>query len=76
MCNTPHWGYVIEGSMKVIYADGKEETFMAGEVFYMPVPHTVIIDKNVKFVDFSPHKEHAILMDQIAKNIAAFQENN
>lgn len=76
MCNSPHWGYVIDGSMKVKYADGKEDIFKAGEVFYMPAPHTGSIDKSVKFVDFSPDEEYSVLMDQIAKNIAMAQNSN
>jgi len=76
MCNSPHWGYVLEGSLRLIYADGKEETVNAGEVFYWPAPHTGIVDKYVKFVDFSPDEEMSILMDQVAKNMAAMQASN
>ncbi|HKI89658.1 MAG TPA: hypothetical protein VKA38_11570, partial [Draconibacterium sp.] len=54
LCNSPHWGYVIEGSMKIIYADGKEETLHAGEVYYLPPPHTAVVDKYVKYIEFSP----------------------
>ncbi len=76
MCNSPHWGYVIDGSMKVIYADGKEGTFKKGDVYYMPAPHTSVIEKSVKFVDFSPDKEYSILMEQIAKNLAAAKKTD
>ncbi len=76
LCNTPHWGYVIDGSMKIINADGKEETINAGEIYYLPALHTGVVDKYVKFVEFSPDKEMSILMDQVAKNMAAAKNSN
>lgn len=76
LCNSPHWGYVIDGSMKIIYADGKEETINAGEVYYLPAPHTGVVDNYVKYVEFSPNKEMSILMNQIEKNIAASKASN
>ena len=69
MCNSAHWGYVLEGSIRVVYGDNKEETINAGEIFYMPASHTVIIDKKVKFIDFSPDKEFIPLMDHVAEKI-------
>jgi hypothetical protein len=70
MCPAPHWGYMLEGSMKVKYLDGKEETINAGEVFYLPAPHTAGADKNAKFIDFSPEAEFTQLMDHIASKMA------
>jgi len=71
MCTSPHWGYVIEGTVRVKYADGKEDVVKAGEVFYFPAPHTGIVEKNIKFIDFSPEPEFAQVMDHIAKKFAA-----
>lgn len=51
MCSATHWGYVIDGSLRIKYPEGKEDVVNAGEVFYWPAPHTAIVDKNVKFVD-------------------------
>ena len=69
MCNSPHWGYIIEGSIRLKYEDGKEETVEAGEVFYWPAPHTAMVDKSVKLVDFSPDEEFVPLMDHIAEKL-------
>ena len=38
VCPSPHWGYVFKGSLTVRYAD-HEETFQAGDAFYMPPGH-------------------------------------
>lgn len=70
MCSCPHWGYVIDGALRIKYPGGKEETVNAGEVFYWPAPHTGIVDKNVKFIDFSPDDRYIPVMDHLAKKIA------
>ena len=36
LCQCPHWGTVVKGSIHVTYADGTEETVNAGEVYYWP----------------------------------------
>lgn len=70
MCPSPHWGYVFEGSIRLKYPDGKEEIVKSGEVFYWPAPHTAVVDKNVKLIDFSPEPEFSQLMEHIAKKMA------
>lgn len=71
MCSSPHWGYVIDGSLRIKYPGGKEEVVSAGEVFYWPAPHTGAVDKNVKFIDISPDSKFIPLMDHLAKNMKA-----
>jgi hypothetical protein len=71
MCSAPHWGYVFEGSMRLKYADGKEETVTKGEVFYAPAPHTAFVEKDVMFIDFSPEPQLRIVLDNISKKMAS-----
>lgn len=54
LCQCPHWGAVLKGSIHVRYADGKEETVSAGEVYYWPAGHTVWVDEDYESVEFSP----------------------
>ena len=56
-CQCPHWGYVIEGRIRVDYEDGSQETVNAGELYYWPDGHTVLIEEAVKMVEFSPHDQ-------------------
>ena len=70
MCSSPPWGYVIDGSLRIKYSDGQEETVNAGEVFYWPAPHTGVVDKNVKFIDISPDGKFIPVMDHLAKKMA------
>ncbi|HOZ97161.1 MAG TPA: hypothetical protein PKY86_01665 [Niabella sp.] len=71
MCNSPHWGYMLEGSVKIQYPGGKEETVHAGEVFYWPAPHTGVIEKSAKFIDFSPDGKFIQVIEHVGKKMAA-----
>jgi hypothetical protein len=65
LCPSEHWGYVIEGSFHVRYADGTEETTKAGESFYWPAGHTAWTTEDVKFFEVSPEKPMRQLLDHI-----------
>ena len=54
LCQCPHWGTVLKGSIHVRFADGREETVRAGEVYYWPPGHTVRVDEDYEAVEFSP----------------------
>ena len=54
LCQCPHWGYIVEGSIHLRYADGTEEVNRAGDVYYWPGGHTGWTDEGVTFVEFSP----------------------
>jgi glyoxylate utilization-related uncharacterized protein len=69
-CHCPHWGYVVEGALRVKYDDGKEEVLNAGDVFYLPAGHTGRVEKDLKFLEFSPEKEFKEVMDHIAGKMA------
>ena len=43
-CQCPHWGYVMEGRIRVNYEDGTEEVVGAGEIYYWPSGHTVVVE--------------------------------
>ncbi len=67
MCHCPHWGYILEGSFRFIYNDETEEVFEEGDVFYAPAGHTAIVDKDLKFIDFSPTKELTKVLTNVEK---------
>lgn len=54
LCQSPHWGYVLRGSVQLRYANGDEEVTRAGEVFYWPGGHTGSTQEGVTFLEFSP----------------------
>lgn len=73
-CQCPHWGYMVEGEVQVVYDDGNEETLTAGDVFYMPPGHTARVTKDMKFLDFSPERELDEVLNHIAKKMAEFSQ--
>ena len=48
---------MIEGSIRVNYEDGADETVRAGEIYYWPAGHTVVVEEAVRMVEFSPHDQ-------------------
>ena len=53
-CPSPHWGIVLDGSIRLIHADGTEETAKAGEVYHWPAGHTAVADEDVVFLEVGP----------------------
>ena len=68
-CHCPHWGYLVEGELLVRYDDGTEEKLTSGDVFYLQPGHTAIVQKDTKFIDFSPEKELKEVLDHISKKM-------
>ena len=68
-CSAPHWGYVIKGQVRVIYAD-RQEVLRAGDLFYLPSGHTAIVDEDYEAVEFSPPAAHEQVLDVIKRNAA------
>lgn len=66
-CHCPHWGYVFEGAFRFVYDDGKEEVYEKGDVFFAPAGHTAMADEDLKFIDFSPTKEHVEVLSHVGK---------
>jgi len=70
-CQCPHWGYILDGAIHVRYNDGKEEVCHAGDMFYWPPGHTVWVEKDTSFVEFSPRSELKEVYDHIGKKLTS-----
>ncbi len=64
-CQSPHWGYLLEGEVIVSYTDGSEETVRGGDLFYWPPGHSVRVAEDAEIILFSPEHEHTAVMDHI-----------
>lgn len=73
-CHSPHWGYVIEGRIQVIYDNGEKEEVSAGEVYYWPAGHTAIVLEDIKILEFSPSKEFTEVITHVEKKVAEMTE--
>ena len=65
LCQAPHWGYVLHGSLTVTYADGSEETTAGGDLFYWPPGHSVRVGQDAELILFSPQHEHGAVIDHM-----------
>lgn len=54
-CQVPRWGYVLEGMTTFRFAD-REETYAAGDAYYVPPGHTPVHHSGAEIVEFSPTK--------------------
>lgn len=64
-CQSPHWGYLLEGELIVSFADDSVESVTAGDLFYWPPGHTVRAQQNSEIILFSPQAEHGKVIDHI-----------
>lgn len=69
-CQCPHWGYMLEGAIHVLYDNGEEEVCRAGEMFYWPAGHTVWVEEDTTFVEFSPKMELREVYGHIGNKLA------
>jgi hypothetical protein len=70
-CHSAHWGYVLEGTIQLIYDDGKKEDVGPGEVFYWPAGHTAVVQEDIKFLEFSPTKEYTEVITHVGKKMTS-----
>ena len=73
-CQVPHWGYILKGSIRLNYDDGKEVILKSGDVFYMAPGHKAFATEDVKLMDFSPEKEMKELINHVEKKIAGSKQ--
>ncbi len=70
LCQSPHWGFLIEGEIVVTYTDGSEETVKGGDLFYWPPGHTIRSNVDAEIILFSPQAEHCSVMKHVQCQLA------
>jgi hypothetical protein len=66
-CQVPRLGYVVAGAMTFRFAD-REETYEAGDAYYVPPGHTPVHHAGSEIVEFSP-------TDGLMETVAVVMEN-
>lgn len=73
LCQSHHWGYVIEGRLILHRAEG-EISVDAGQAYYVAPGHTGESGlPGTRVVEFSPTEEYEKTMAVVAKNMEAAQ---
>ncbi|MCA1622546.1 MAG: cupin domain-containing protein [Acidobacteria bacterium] len=65
LCQSPHWGYLLQGQVTSTYADGTEETVNSGDLFYWSPGHTIRVAEDAEVILFSPTDEHSKVIDHL-----------
>lgn len=71
LCQSPHWGYVLQGELTVTYADATQEAINSGDLFYWPPGHTVKVGQDAEVILFSPQHEHSEVIDHMLNKMSA-----
>ena len=71
LCQSPHWGDLLEGEITVTYKSEDEEVVTGGDLFYWPAGHTVKVGKDAELILFSPQKEHCEVVEHLKKKLGA-----
>ena len=71
-CPCPHWGYVLRGRLVFTVAD-YQETFEAGDGFYVPPGDTPVADAGTEYVQFSPADHMHVVDAAIQRDPAELQ---
>jgi hypothetical protein len=67
-CPCPHWGLVVSGRLTIRYRD-HEETYEAGDAFYLPPGHLPLAGPGAELITFSPTAKWKDVNAVMAKNI-------
>ena len=70
-CQSPHWGYLLEGELTVSFTDKTAETVKTGDLFYWPPGHSVRAEQKSEIILFSPQNEHGKVIDHIRAQMPA-----
>jgi hypothetical protein len=70
LCQLPRWGYVLEGRVGFRFDDG-EETYEAGDAYYVPPGHTPVHYAGAEIVEFSPTKVLGETIPVVIRNLRA-----
>jgi hypothetical protein len=66
----PRWGYVIAGRIGFRFPD-REETYAAGDAYYVPPGHTPVHYAGTEIVEFTPTEILAETIPVVMRNLQA-----
>jgi hypothetical protein len=67
-CQLPRWGYVLRGMITFRFQD-REETYVAGDAYYVPPGHTPVHYAGAEIVEFSPTKGLGETIGVVMENV-------
>ncbi|WP_327635122.1 hypothetical protein OHB24_34740 [Kribbella sp. NBC_00482] len=69
MCQSPHWGYILRGRVRIKRADG-DAVLRTGDVYYLEPGHVPVFEEETEVLEFSPKNEYQQTIDVVNDNMA------
>ena len=69
-CQCSHWGYVVKGRVTFKTSNG-DETFEAGDAYYVGPGHTPVLYAGTEVIEFSPTEALQETLAVVEKNMEA-----
>lgn len=69
LCQSPHWGFVLQGKITTTDAEGTQETVNTNDLFYWPPGHNVKVDADAEIIMFSPQHEHSHVINHMIEKV-------
>jgi len=69
-CQCPHWGVVVSGRLVARWAD-HEESYTAGDIYYIPAGHLPLNFAGTEIISISPTQALQRTLEAIGANLAA-----
>ncbi len=69
LCQSPHWGFVLQGKITTTDAKGTQETVNTNDLFYWPPGHNVRVDADAEIIMFSPQHEHSHVINHMIEKV-------
>ena len=73
MCQSPHWGYVLKGRVRIGYSD-HEEIIATGDAYYLQPGHSPLYEEDTEVAEFSPKGEYEKTSVIVAQNAIGIEE--
>jgi hypothetical protein len=71
-CQSPHWGYILTGRVRVKRSRGAE-LLVAGDVYHLEPGHIPVFEEDTEILEFSPAAEYRETIEVVARNMAAME---
>jgi hypothetical protein len=73
MCQSPHWGYIFKGTVRVRLSSGDELLLRAGDVYYLEPGHVPVFEEDTEVLEFSSKAEYEKTIEVASRNMAELQ---
>ena len=67
----PALGLRAPGRLRVVRPDGSQEDVEAGQAYYLPAGHNVVVEEDALLIEFSPAHERTKTMEHAARMMQA-----